>query len=209
MVKKVHTVRHGEVDNPTGILYGRLPDFHLSAAGRAQAELVAQWFEGKNIGYLGVSPMERAQETAVPLVKALSLTPVTDVNLIEGSSLFEGKKVAFGDGALSRPWHWWKLRNPFRPSWGEPYLQVAQRMELAVAQALDNVEEGQEAVLISHQLPLWILRLHYSGKHLWHNPARRECALASVTSYTFEGTALQSIDYAEPAGASDPTITGA
>ena len=30
----VHLVRHGEVHNPDGILYGRLAGFHLSEAGR-------------------------------------------------------------------------------------------------------------------------------------------------------------------------------
>ena len=31
-------MRHGEVHNPDKILYGRLPDFHLSEKGRAQAQ---------------------------------------------------------------------------------------------------------------------------------------------------------------------------
>ncbi|HEV3068841.1 MAG TPA: histidine phosphatase family protein, partial [Streptosporangiaceae bacterium] len=33
----VHLLRHGEVDNPRGIIYGRLPGYHLSANGRLMA----------------------------------------------------------------------------------------------------------------------------------------------------------------------------
>ena len=39
----VHVMRHGEVHNPEKILYGRLPDYHLSERGRAQAQAVADW----------------------------------------------------------------------------------------------------------------------------------------------------------------------
>ena len=34
----VHLVRHGEVDNPAGVLYGRLPGFHLSEDGPADGQ---------------------------------------------------------------------------------------------------------------------------------------------------------------------------
>ena len=30
---------------------------------------------------------------------------------------------------------------------------------------------GHEAVLVSHQLPIWIARREAEGRHLWHNPA--------------------------------------
>lgn len=209
MSKIIHLVRHGEVYNPSGILYGRLPNFHLSDLGKNQAQMVAQWCAERNICYIGVSPLERAQETAQPISTQLSVPIIIDQNLIEGSSLFEGQKVSFGDGALSQPQHWWKLRNPFHPSWGEPYNQVANRMLVAINKARSTIDDGQEAVLVSHQLPVWIARLHLSGKKLWHNPAKRQCALASVTSYTFTGDNLVNISYIEPAGASDPRITGA
>ena len=63
---------------------------------------------------------------------------------IEAANDFEGLKVSVGDGALRRPRHWWKLRDPFTPSWGEPYLQIAHRM-LAAVNAARISAVGHEA----------------------------------------------------------------
>jgi broad specificity phosphatase PhoE len=60
---------------------------------------------------------------------------------------------------------------------------------------------GHEAVLVSHQLPIWIIRLAAENRRLWHDPRRRQCALASLTSFTFDGERLVSVGYSEPAGA--------
>jgi hypothetical protein len=48
-------------------------------------------------------------------------------------------------------------------------------------------------------LPIWTLRRHVEKKRLWHDPRRRQCALASLTSFHFEGTRLVGVGYAEPA----------
>ena len=60
----VHVLRHGEVENPDGILYGRQADWHLSVRGREMAEAVAKWTNGRDIAAVIASPLERAQETA-------------------------------------------------------------------------------------------------------------------------------------------------
>src|SRR5205085_2075794 len=98
----VHLLRHGEVENPAGIVYGRLPGYHLSANGRAIAA---------------------AREAAA----------------------------------------------------------------------------GQEAVCVSHQTPIWVTRRMVERRRLWHNPATRECALGSVTSFTYMGDQLTGIYYTVPA----------
>jgi len=214
----VHVVRHGLVDNPRGILYGRLPGYHLSELGRAMAERVARHLRdttGERIGYLAASPLERAAETAEPIARELGLPVVTDARLIEPANAFEGTKFGVGDGALKRPANWPKVRNPFTPSWGEPYLSIAHRMVGAVYGAVaalggeaavgsadtsrPDVVRPREAVLVSHQLPIWMLRRFLEGKHLWHNPAKRQCALASVTSLTFTGGVFTALAYHEPA----------
>ena len=126
--------------------------------------------------------------------------------LLDGDSFDSSSlagKVGVGDGALRQPKHWWKLRNPFRPSWGEPYVEIAARMLGAVEAARDTAR-GHEAVLVSHQLPIWTLRMHLEGRRYVHDPRRRECGLASVTSVTYEGDRMSGISYAEPAGATDP-----
>lgn len=195
----VHLVRHGEVENPAKVLYGRLPDYHLSATGERMAERVAEWAESRPITYVGASPLERAQETVQPIAKALSLEINTDVRLIEAANRFEGKPFGVGDGALRKPSAWWHLRNPLRPSWGEPYKQVVVRMLAAIAEARRAVP-GSEALLVSHQLPIWIVRSYVEGRRLWHDPRRRECGLASVTSVEYDGDRMVGVTYAEPAG---------
>lgn len=204
----VHVLRHGEVHNPRGILYGRLPGFGLSVAGRAQAGAVARALADHDIAVVIASPLQRAQETAEPIAGRHGLTVRTDENLIEAGNTFEGLRVSVGDGALRKPRHWWKLRDPFTPSWGEPYLQIAHRMLAAVNKA--RVEAtGREAVLVSHQLPVWTLRRFLQGQRLWHDPRSRQCGLASLTSLVYRGDTLVDIVYSEPAGGSDPTVHGA
>jgi broad specificity phosphatase PhoE len=199
----VHLLRHGEVYNPDKILYGRLPGFRLSDAGVAMADKAAAWFTDKDVTLLVSSPLERAQQTAAPIAAALSLPVTIDERLIEAGNAFEGLKVGVGDGALREPKHWWKLRNPFRPSWGEPYVEIAARM-LAAVEAARDTARGHEAVLVSHQLPIWTLRLHLEGRRYVHDPRRRQCGLASVTSVTYDGDWMAGVSYAEPAGATDP-----
>jgi broad specificity phosphatase PhoE len=204
----VHLLRHGEVHNPDGILYGRLPGFGLSDRGEQQAKLVAEFLSERNIAYLVASPLQRAQQTAAPIGSMLRLEVVTDDALIEAANRFEGMQVAVGDGALRSPRHWPKLWNPFRPSWGEPYLHVARRMLAAVYRARARAL-GAEAVCVSHQLPIWALRRFLEGKRLWHDPRQRQCSLASLTSLVFDGEELVDIAYAEPGGRTDPKVTGA
>ena len=193
----VHLLRHGEVDNPRGIIYGRLPDYHLSAAGRAMAEAAADYFAERPVVALFASPLERAQETAAPVAERLGLPVVPDERLIESWNHFEGMTFGVGDGSLRQPRHWRALINPFRPSWGEPYDQVVSRMAAAMERAR-LAAEGQEALCVSHQLPIWITRRNAEGRRLWHDPRRRECALGSVTSFTYEGDRLESVTYTVP-----------
>jgi broad specificity phosphatase PhoE len=199
----VHMMRHGEVFNPQKILYGRLPGFRLSDAGEAMADKAAQWFLDKDVTHLVASPLERAQQTAAPIAEQLELEIATDERLIEAGNAVEGTHVGGGDGVLRRPGNWWKLRNPFRPSWGEPYVEIAARM-LAAAEAARDAARGHAAVCVSHQLPIWTLRLHLTGRRYVHDPRHRQCGLASVTSLTYVGDRFVGLDYAEPAGATDP-----
>ena len=204
----VHCLRHGEVHNPDKILYGRLPGFRLSDTGRHQAELVATAFTDVDLVAVLASPMQRAQETAAPTAAAHDLPVQIEHGLIEAGNDFEGRRVGVGDGALRDVRNWPLLHDPFRPSWGEPYLHIAHRMLGAVHRARE-LAEGHEALCVSHQLPIWTLRRFVEGKRLWHDPRRRQCSLASVTSFVFDGAELTHLAYSEPAGGSAPTATGA
>jgi broad specificity phosphatase PhoE len=194
-------VRHGEVYNPDGVLYGRLPGFRLSDAGEAMAVLAAEALKGRDVTVVRSSPLERAVQTAAPIAAEFGVLPTTDDRVIESQNFFEGKTFGVGDGSLKNPSVWRHLWNPFRPSWGEPYAEVAARVLAAVADACDAAA-GHEAVLVSHQLPIEVTRRKVEGGHLWHRPDRRRCALASITSLVYDGDRLIRVDYAEPAGES-------
>ena len=196
---RVHLVRHGEVYNPGGVLYGRLPGFRLSDKGIRQAQAVADALADRDIVAVIASPLQRAQETAAPVAAGLGLPVDTDPDLIESTNFFEGKRLGPGDGAWRDPRFWWQLRNPFKPSWGEPYKQIAARMTTAVDKARARAT-GHEAVCVSHQLPVWTARLALTGRRLWHDPRHRECAVGSVTSLVYDGDRLVDVLYSEPAG---------
>lgn len=202
----VHLLRHGEVHNPTGVLYGRLPEFHLSERGQAMARRVADHLAGldgtgaqrHDVVHVVASPLVRAQETAAPIAAAFDLPVGRDERLIEAANHFEGMVFGVGDGSLRHPGHWRFLWNPFRPSWGEPYVEQVARMTAAVHAARDAAR-GHEAVVVSHQLPIWVTRQALAGRRLWHDPRRRQCSVASLTSLRFDGDTLIRIDYSEPA----------
>ncbi|GGN57961.1 histidine phosphatase family protein [Streptomyces kronopolitis] len=194
----VHLMRHGEVHNPDGVLYGRRPGYHLSDLGRKMADRVAEHLAGRDITHVVASPLERAQETAEPIAGAHGLELATDERLIEAGNVFEGKTFGVGDGALKKPGNWKYLTNPFRPSWGEPYIEQVVRMMAALGAARDAAR-GHEAVAVSHQLPIWIVRSFAERRRLWHDPRKRQCTLASLTSFTFHGDKIISVGYGEPA----------
>lgn len=205
----VHLLRHGEVHNPNGILYGRLPDYHLSERGRQMAELATEWFKGRDIAALYSSPLERAQETAEPISTMFGLPIQLDARMIEAGNRFEG--TAFSSRSVADPRIWGRLYNPFQPSWGEPYTAIVKRMA-EVIRAVRKDVWGREAVCVSHQLPIWMARRAAEKQRLWHRPDRRQCNLASVTSLTFAEERLISVSYNEPAAvlySGSPSVPGA
>ncbi|ALI28976.1 hypothetical protein XA26_51820 [Mycolicibacterium fortuitum] len=197
----VHVMRHGEVFNPEKVLYGRLPGYHLSERGQVQARAAADWLADRDIVYVVASPLERAQETAAPIAERHGLPIATDEELIESWNVFEGERVAPGDGALRDPRNWPRLRNPRKPSWGEPYEEVAARMMGAMHRAREKAA-GHEAVCVSHQLPVETLRRAMTGRKLAHLPLphSRLCDLSSITSFTFDDAKLVRWGYTEPWG---------
>ena len=200
MSTTVHVARHGEVENPEKILYGRQPGWRLSTRGQQMAETLGEWSKSINVGALHVSPLQRAQETAAPIARVHGLEITTDERLIEAANVFEGKSFELGSGVLKHPSSWRHLYNPWKPSWGEPYEEQINRM-LAAVFAARKAANGKDAIVVSHQLPIWILRSAIEGRSLLHDPRKRICTLASVTSVHFDDEGVISgLSYSEPAG---------
>lgn len=194
----VHLVRHGEVFNPERILYGRIPDYHLSSRGRSMAARTASSFVGHDVTVLMSSPLERAQETAAPFAEKLGLDVCLDDRLLESGNRFEGLRVKGLRSQLWNPVRWPLMANPLLPSWGEHYVDQRDRM-MEVVEEARRAAEGHEAILVSHQLPIVCVQRHVQGKPLAHNPAVRQCNLASVSSLVFEDDQLVDYIYTEPA----------
>ncbi len=194
----VHLVRHGEVENPAHVLYGRLPGYGLSARGQRMAALAAEAFDGRPVVALVASPLQRTRESAAPWAAQFGLTPTLDDRVIEPWNDFEGTRVR---RAIARnPFLLWRMRNPRRPSWGEPFVSMRDRMLEAMDRAADSVDRG-EVVIVSHQAPIETVARSIQGKPLPHNPAKRRTTLSSITSFrrdpeTHEWT---EVGYQEPA----------
>jgi broad specificity phosphatase PhoE len=196
----VHLLRHGEVHNPEGVLYGRLDGYHLSDLGRQMAELVGRHLADHDVTLVVASSLIRAQETAAPIAAEHGIGVTTDDRVLESVNRFEGERINAGPAAFAHPRHWPKLVNPFKPSWGEAYELVAERMLAAIHDAR-QAAEGHEAVIVSHQLPIWTARNKLMGRRLWHDPRHRQCSLASLTTLSYQDGELESVTYSEPASA--------
>ncbi|MBL3687950.1 histidine phosphatase family protein [Leucobacter zeae] len=198
--KLLHLVRHGEVHNPDLVLYGRLPGYRLSERGHRMAEAAALELAGSDrlVAKLIASPLERAQESARPIASALSLEIATDERIIEPTNFFEGMRNSGSDSAFANPLYWYKLWNPLRPSWGEPYREIAARMRDAMDDAWSSTRDG-DIVMVSHQSPIWMAHLDIAGRSLVHNPAKRRCELSSITSFERRGERWFEVDYRTPA----------
>lgn len=207
--RQIHLVRHGEVDNPTGVLYGRLPGFHLSERGRRSAAEAADALvaTGRPVAAVWSSPLERAQESAEPIARAFDRPVELQEGLVEASSKLEGGRYRMDFSIFTKPSAWRHLVNPLRPSWGEPFTDVRDRMVAVLEEAAAAPGEG-DVVLVSHQLPIWMVQRHVAGRPLFHNPGARRCALSSITSFERDATGWHEVAYRRP-GVEDTVDRGA
>lgn len=205
VARQIHLVRHGEVFNPGRVLYGRIPGFGLSDLGVRMATLAASDLAARDRTYSRIiaSPLQRTRESAEPVSLALGLAVDIDERIIEPTNSFEGNQMRGRDSAVLKPRNWKYLLNPFRPSWGEPYRSIVDRMMTAIVEAGKSVSDG-DVVLVSHQLPIWMVNRHLSRKSLAHFPGSRECSLSSITTLEWLDPAnpsagLHVVGYVEPA----------
>ncbi len=210
MPARLHLVRHGEVDNPERILYGRLDGYPLTERGHRMAAMAAESLD-RPVARVYASPLERAQQSAAPWARRAGVDLRTEHRVIEPTNAFEGKPLA-SIRAMRDPRMLRLVWNPFLPTWGEPYRAIAARVEAAMTDALDEVDEsGDEGdvVVVSHQAPIWITHRHLAGERLWHDPRGRRCALSSITTFERVDGRLVEVGYADPAASIDAIDLGA
>lgn len=198
MATRIHLVRHGEVHNPDRILYGRLEGFGLSELGHRMADAAAASFADAPVTALYASPLQRAQESAEPWSHRFDLPIRTEDRILEPTNRFEGKTYEFGPQLILRPRTWPLVVNPFKPSWGEPFAEIAARVLAAMDDAWEAAQGG-EVVMVSHQSPIWIAHRAVTGQRLWHDPRARRCNLSSITSFEKRDGRFVEVNYQEPA----------
>ncbi len=200
VASQVHLVRHGEVYNPDRVLYGRLPGFGLSELGLRMAQAAADDLanRGRPVARVISSPLQRTRESAGPIATAFDLSVELDERIIEPANRFEGKRMFGRGGALRDARNWASLRNPLQPSWGEPFVSIAVRMMYAIEDAFKSVDDG-DVVLVSHQLPIWMVHRSLARQQLAHDPRKRRCELSSITTLEITGDTLVETAYANPA----------
>lgn len=198
--EQIHLVRHGEVFNPQGVLYGRLPGFGLSDLGRRMADAAAADLQShrRPVSAVVSSPLQRTQQSAEPIAERFGLEVRLDDRIIEPTNRFEGKRMTGRESALRDVRNWAYLANPWEPSWGEPFRAIADRMIQAMTDAADSVDSG-DVVMVSHQLPIWMVHRRVAGKSLSHDPRRRRCALSSITTFERRGSRFVEVSYRDPA----------
>lgn len=199
MSTTLHLVRHGEVENPKGVIYGRLPGYNLSERGQKQTEQAAERLKDADLALVWSSPLERAQETAQVIAAPHVIDVVLDDRLLESETTLEG---------LSRdvlhffrsPKQWWHFRNPLKPSWGESFGNIRARMLDAIKEA-SNEAGDREIALVSHQTPVLVARLTLTRKRMPPWLGLTPCGTGSVTTLELEedGT-VSSASYFAPKG---------
>lgn len=209
---RVHLLRHGEVENPTRVRYGRLPGFGLSERGRAEVERSARALASR-LGDVAAplraivsSPLERARESAAIVREILEAPePRFDARLTEASEWREGLPRSLAPReTLSR------LLTPATWPPNEAPLEIARRMWSAVSEVVETWKEG-DVLLVSHQTPIRLVRLAFerglaSGtapplvRLLPRAFSRYACATGSVTTLVFEGARFAASEYRETGG---------
>lgn len=184
MTTIIHLVRHGEVENPKNIWYGRMEGFELSERGHRQAKALGQHFSDRMVGALYSSPLTRALQTASPISEATGVTIVPEEQVMECFTKLEGRP---GDFRMFRnPLYLRYFIAPTRPSWGEPYGDIRRRMSAAMDSMVEK-HPNAEIIVVSHMTPILIARLwaERNPRPPWW--ARMACAQASVTTLEFDG----------------------
>ena len=196
---RIHLVRHGEVYNPEGILYGRLPHFRLSDFGHQMAEAAAKDLKAqkRNVTKIVSSPLLRARESAEHFQAAFGGNIEIDERVIEPHNIFEGYRMT-PRTVVIRSKLLFHMRNPFKPSWGEPFGKIAHRVLAAMREAASETIAG-DVVIVTHQAVIVMAQRAIAGKRLYHDPRKRRCSLSSITSFELRGQDFIEVDYREPA----------
>jgi len=173
-VSVLHLVRHGQVENPQKIVYGRQRGWRLSDRGRAEAEAVARHLGGRPIARVYTSPLERAMQTATVIAGTCGGEVEPRDDLLEALLCAPWEGRPWREVKRERSGEW--ARYLFRPlevgGVAEDLRALATRMESAL-RAIAAAHPDQQVVAVSHGDPLKAGILALTGgdlRELHRNP---------------------------------------
>ncbi|MFI5284965.1 MAG: histidine phosphatase family protein [Candidatus Dormibacteria bacterium] len=195
---RLHLVRHCDVRNPDGVLYGHLPDFPLSEKGVKQAHALGRFFARTKAREIYSSPLERARQTSEIIASYLNPVSITYTD-----DLIETRFGLYLQGVPPKqvPWR--------RPLWlihmmwpgllgnDESVEELAARVRRPLMRLLAD-HPGEGGICVSHGDPIqgfWVTAEH-RPKYALH---RLQCAKGGLLELDYEGEELRHLAYLPPA----------
>ena len=194
---RLYLVRHCDVENPRGVLYGHLPGFGLSEKGVRQAHALGRRFARTPIRQIYASPLERAQQTAHIIASYLDGVPVTTT-----PELVEARFGLHLQGVRPRD-VWWR-----RPSWFVHFLrpgllpydetvgEMADRVRAPLLRLLRD-HPGGGGICVSHGDPIQAFWVQEDGRPAWALH-RLQCAKGGYLELDYRGDTLAGRVYRAP-----------
>ena len=186
---RILLVRHGETDwNASGRIQGH-SDTPLNAAGRQQAQRVAQRLAREPIRALYSSDLSRAFETATIIGVPLGLTVVASPRLRERQyGVWEGLTSAEIQARYPEQFAIWRARSTdFAPPQGETRSELLTRA-LAELETIARRHVSEVVVVVTHGGLCYVLINHILGSV---DGDRREFTFGNASIHTLEVTGNQ------------------
>ena len=200
---RLYLVRHCDVANPHGVLYGYLPGFGLSAKGLSQAESLGQRLGGQPVRVIRTSPLERARQTTSIIARHLDNPEVVvDDDLVEARFGLYLQGIRYAEVPWRRPLWWVHMVYPGLLRRDERVGAMAGRVERSLERLLESVGDGT-GVCVSHGDPIQAFWITYLHRHPWalHH---LQCAKGGLLALDYESGKLVKVTYVPPHVAAAP-----
>jgi broad specificity phosphatase PhoE len=194
---RLYLVRHCDVDNAQGVLYGHLPAFGLSAKGLQQADALARYFAGTNIAQIYTSPLQRASQTAEIIAARLDGVPMTPTD-----DLVEARFGRYLQGVRPRDVPWRRPLWLIHMAWPGllPNDESVSAMDARVRRPLMHLlrdHPGTGGICVSHGDPIQAFWVKADGRPAYALH-RLQCAKGGMLVLDYRGDQLERLEYWSP-----------
>lgn len=154
MKTKIIFVRHGEVNNPNNIWYGRIPGFYLSKKGKSQISETAHRLAKNKIAVIYASPLLRTKQSAKIIANVLNLPIKYDSKLLEVNSSWQGKTISYIN---SHSDNFNIYASSTKNITGETIEELSDRVQQFI-NSIISVNKDASIVVVTHGDPIMIVK---------------------------------------------------